>query len=488
MNFLLLSVLIYGVMSFKSLQPATHFEHAPSLLQMYKKNPAKFMEEMSKVDPDRVSEIIGLLQGLLEESEGRQATIEQELQDASDNLGEASNNLLDAEDALTNAVSARETAENVLATSEGVRDEAQIAHDTAVQIHDDQVDGLNGEVQVLRDVVAMLQTLLPSGSGWSEFSRDVACEGNGAGRDSACDVANGGGIECCQGSAEERGFQFVVWWADKCYATTTCDNPYDLVDTVNYHNEGASLISVAQVSNSPDAGDGGRRLLSLESDIIKNPKKFVAKMSKADPGAVQNIIDMLLALIADNENTVADLIHQVETTQEALNAASAQVVTDQEGLESAQGDESAAELALSEAQAAEASAQSARNEAQGVFDGEIDTLSNEQQVLREVIALLESLIPSGGSGWSEFSRDVACEGNGAGRDSACDVANGGGIECCQASALANGFQFVVWWADQCYATTTCDNPYNLVNTVNYHHSGSSLVSVTRRSSAHNAGD
>merc|ERR1719510_1791284 len=184
------------------------------------KNPAKFMEEMSKVDPDRVGEIIGLLQGLLEESEGRQATIEQELQQASDNLGEASNNLLDAQGNLANAVTARETCEVTLASSEGVRDEAQVAHDTAVQIHDDEVDGLNGEVQVLRDVVAMLQTLLPSGSGWSEFSRDVACEGNGAGRDSACDVANGGGLECCQGSAEERGFQFVVWWNDQCYATT----------------------------------------------------------------------------------------------------------------------------------------------------------------------------------------------------------------------------------------------------------------------------
>merc|ERR1712228_230230 len=233
-----------------------------------------------------------------------------------------------------------------------------VAHDTAVQIHDDEVDGLNGEVQVLRDVVAMLQTLLPSGSGWSEFSRDVACEGNGAGRDSACDVANGGGLECCQGSAEERGFQYVVWWNDQCYATTTCDDPYNLVDTVNYHNEGASLISVTQRSSAPNAGTSGdRRLLSLESDIIKNPKKFVAEMSKADPGAVQNIIDMLLALIADNENTVSDLIHQVEVTAEALNAASAQVVADQEGLVSAQGAESAAELALSEAEAAESSAQ-----------------------------------------------------------------------------------------------------------------------------------
>merc|ERR1711997_959569 len=97
---------------------------------------------------------------------------------------------------LANAVTARETSEATLASSEGVRDEAQVAHDTALQLHADEVDCLNGEVQVLRDVVAMLQTLLPSGSRWSEFSRDVACEGNGAGRDSACDVVNGGGLEC----------------------------------------------------------------------------------------------------------------------------------------------------------------------------------------------------------------------------------------------------------------------------------------------------
>merc|ERR1711997_1135464 len=178
MNFLLLSVLIYGVMSFKSLQPATNFEHAPSLLQMYKKNPAKFMEEMSKVDPDRVGEIIGLLQGLLEESESRQATLEQELQQASDNLGQASNDLLDAQGNLASAVTARETAENNLATSQGIHDEKQTDHDEAVHIRDDQVNDLNGEVQILRNVVAMLKTLLPSGgSGWSEFSRDVACEG-----------------------------------------------------------------------------------------------------------------------------------------------------------------------------------------------------------------------------------------------------------------------------------------------------------------------
>merc|ERR1711994_60743 len=382
----------------------------------------KFMEEMSKVDADRVGEIIGLLQGLLEESESRQATLEQELQQASDNLGQASNDLLDAQGNLASAVTARETAENNLATSQGIREEKQRDHDEAVHIRDDQVNDLNGEVQVLRDVVAMLKTLLPSGgSGWSEFSKDVACEGNGAGRDSACDVANGGGIECCQESALARGFQFVVWWENMCYATTTCDDPYNLVDTVNYHHDGSPLISVTKVSSSPDAGSGGRRRLlswkkknqkSSVTQIIKNPKKFIAEMSKADPGAVQNIIDMLEQLIADNENTVSAILQHVDDTAQALNDASAQVVADEAALGSAQGDEASAELALSEAETAEASAETAKTEAQGVYDGEIDTLNNEQQVLREVIALLESLLSGSSAACSDPAHYIAGDGSG----------------------------------------------------------------------------
>merc|ERR1711994_512031 len=91
-------------------------------------------------------------------------------------------------------------------------------------------------------------------------------------------------------------------------------------------------------------GGGGRRLLSLEmskadlAEIIKNPKKFIAEMSQADPDAVQSIIEMLEQLIADNENTVSDILQRVDDTAKALN--------------------------------------------------------NEQQVLREVIAMLESLMPA----------------------------------------------------------------------------------------------
>merc|ERR1712083_721340 len=128
-------------------------------------------------------------------------------------------------------------------------------------------------------------------------------------------------------------------------------------------------------------------------------------VSNADPAAVQNIIDMLEELIAANENTVSDILQRVDDTAQALNAASAQVVADEDALGSAQGDEASAELALSEAETAEASAETAKTEAQGVYDGEIDTLNSEQQVLREVIAMLESLLSGSDPGSEEGLSD-----------------------------------------------------------------------------------
>merc|ERR1712024_379483 len=129
-------------------------------------------------------------------------------------------------------------------------------------------------------------------------------------------------------------------------------------------------------------------------------------------GAVQSIIDMLEQLIADNENTVSAILQHVDDTAQALNDASAQVVADEDALGSAQGDEASAELALSEAETAEASAETAKAEAQGVYDGEIDTLNNEQQVLREVIALLESLLSGSSADCSDPANYVEGDGSG----------------------------------------------------------------------------
>jgi len=381
-----------------SLKPADQFKHAPSLLQMYKKNPVQFMESMSKLDPDGVTQIISMLQELLDQSEAREATLEQELQQASENLNEKSNDLVNAQNNLASATTAHANAESDLAIQRGIEDDKRREIVEATQLKDDQFLPLNDERNVLLDVIQMLQTLLPS---------------------------------------------------DR------------------------------------------RRLLSLESEGLsilgKNPKKFIAEMSKADPAAVQNIIDMLQELADGNQALITELWQNITDAEQALEDQQHLVVIYDDFYRTALRDLDTAARDERDAQDAVTAAQNAKAEAQGVYDGEIDSLNNEQQVLREVIALLEGLLPSGGSGWSEYATDVACEGNGQGRDTACDVANGGGIECCQESALARGFQFVVWWSDQCYATTQCDHPYQLVDTVNYYHDGSSLVSVTEQSSSPDAG-
>jgi len=362
-----------------SLKPADQFKHAPSLLQMYKKNPVQFMESMSKLDPDGVTQIISMLQELLDQSEAREATLEQELQQASENLNETSNDLVNAQNNLASASTAHANAESDLAIQRGIEDDKRRELDEATQLKDDQFHPLNDERNVLLDVIQMLRTLLPS---------------------------------------------------------------------------------------------DGRRLLQELAD---------------DPGAVQNIIDMLQELADGNQALITELWQNITDAEQALEDQQHLVVIYDDFYRTALRDLDTASRDERDAQDAVTAAQNAKAEAQGVYDGEIDSLNNEQQVLREVIALLEGLLPSGGSGWSEYATDVACEGNGQGRDTACDVANGGGIECCQESALARGFQFVVWWSDQCYATTQCNHPYQLVDTVNYYHDGSSLVSVTEQSSSPDAG-
>merc|ERR1712083_112517 len=193
-----------------------------------------------------------------------------------------------------------------------------------------------------------------------------------------------------------RGFKYVVWWEDMCYATWACDDPYNLVDTVNYHYDGSAFVekkhNFLSVKSSPAGHTARRKLLNLESILGQNPKEFVAEMSKADPSAIQNIIDLLEALKATNEAAVSDILQKFDDTEQALGVASAQVVADEEALAIAQSDEASAELALTEAETSESSAQNAETEAQDVYDGEIDTLNNEQQVLRDVIGLLENLV------------------------------------------------------------------------------------------------
>merc|ERR1719266_506719 len=129
---------------------------------MYKKNPVQFMESMSKLDPDGVTQIISMLQELLDQSEAREATLEQELQQASENLNEKSNDLVNAQTNLASATTAHANAESDLAIQRGIEDDKRREIVEATQLKDDQFLPLNDERNVLLDVIQMLQTLLPS--------------------------------------------------------------------------------------------------------------------------------------------------------------------------------------------------------------------------------------------------------------------------------------------------------------------------------------
>ena len=50
------------------------------------------------------------------------------------------------------------------------------------------------------------------------------------GRCTSCD----GDLKACMKHQESKGYDFVVWWQNKCYGSNSCDNPYKLPNTDVY--------------------------------------------------------------------------------------------------------------------------------------------------------------------------------------------------------------------------------------------------------------
>lgn len=249
--------------------------------------------------------------------------------------------------------------------------------------------------------------------GWSVFSQDEACENNGRGRATECDVANGGGIECCKEKALENGFTYVVWWENMCYATDTCASPYQLVDTVNYHfNRNNGFIAKPKktflsVPSTPSAGFlhndtiPGRKLLRWTpaadgfAILKKNPKQFIAEMSelsKLDPAAVEVIIEMLEDLVNKSETREQEIIDALNIAREELGSASQEVVAAEGALRDAELAEGNAQQVLENKENAHQTAQDSRDLAQAAHDAEIVDLDGEQDVLGKVITALEDLV------------------------------------------------------------------------------------------------
>jgi len=144
-----------------SLAPSNATLPTKDLMKQIMADPKKFVAEVSKVDPGELQNIITLLEGLLETSEGQ----EQDLVDRVDAETQAA---LESAEVLLNAASAVEDAQAALALREQEHQAASDAHDdqedkktAAEQEFADLSVGLDSEQEVIRQVIAMLQGLQP---------------------------------------------------------------------------------------------------------------------------------------------------------------------------------------------------------------------------------------------------------------------------------------------------------------------------------------
>merc|ERR1711994_131018 len=129
----------------------------------------------------------------------------------------------------------------------------------------------------------------------------------------------------------------------------------------------------------------------LMKTIMADPKKFVAEVSKVDPGELQNIITLLESLLETSEGQEQDLVDRVNAeTQAALESAEV-LLNAGSAVEDAQ-----AALALREQEHQAASdAHDAQEDAKALAEQELADLegglNSEQEVIRQVIAMLQGL-------------------------------------------------------------------------------------------------
>merc|ERR1711997_667653 len=132
-----------------------------------KTNPKKFMAEAQNLDPGSVSEVIALLEALLESSRSRENDLLTDMNNAQDALDNSNNELIAAEDALDQAnqdlANAENAQANAVANEQVARDDHTAKtgdHDAAEQLYNEEIGSLDDEQQVLEEVIAMMNGLL----------------------------------------------------------------------------------------------------------------------------------------------------------------------------------------------------------------------------------------------------------------------------------------------------------------------------------------
>jgi hypothetical protein len=155
-----------------SLAPTNETLPTKDLMKQITADPKKFVAEMEKVDPTALAEIISLLENLLETSEGQE-------QDLVDKVDEETAKALQTAEDLANAATAVEDAQAALELAEQEHSAASDAHDAqeaakalAEQELADGSGPLNGEQDVIREVIAMLKGL-HAPAGWTLVYRQT---------------------------------------------------------------------------------------------------------------------------------------------------------------------------------------------------------------------------------------------------------------------------------------------------------------------------
>jgi len=137
---------------------------------------------------------------------------------------------------------------------------------------------------------------------------------------------------------------------------------------------------------------------SLVESIKKDPSSFVELFAKAEPGKINQVIGILELLLTDASSTLDILESHVTDATNNLNTANSNLVIAHNNLQSAD-----VFLEHSKAVIDQTNAALQKDDADQNYNEESPALINEQEVIREVIGILRSLIGNSSSSSSTAS-------------------------------------------------------------------------------------
>jgi len=168
----LLVCLLFNVFSLKNpsdkiLSPKNH-SSSESLFESLKKDPLSFVEAFAQADPDKVNEIIDLLEKLAaaslsnkEDLVSKKESADTALNIAQSNLDTSNQDRIDAANALQTATTDNAAAEEAQRNAQSVKNAAQVTKNDADSNLDAQGPGLDDEYAVILQVIQLLRGLLP---------------------------------------------------------------------------------------------------------------------------------------------------------------------------------------------------------------------------------------------------------------------------------------------------------------------------------------